>query len=88
MKQSLDTGVEVDNNEVKKNQRHTINKKPNMYKDINKDNQYFGILVIFIYIFIHIWLSLFISLYIFCLLCGVGSSSLRYDANTPFPFEN
>ena len=40
MKQSLDTGVEVDNNEVKKNQRHTTNKKPNMYKDIKKDNQY------------------------------------------------
>ena len=29
--------------EVKKNQRHTTNKKPNMYKDINKDNQYFGL---------------------------------------------
>ena len=43
MKQSLDTGVQVDNNEVKKNQRHTTNKKPNMYKDINKDNQYFGL---------------------------------------------
>ena len=28
---------------VKKNQRHTTNKKPNMYKDINKDNQYFGL---------------------------------------------
>ena len=24
--------------EVKKNQRHTTNKKPNMYKDIKKDN--------------------------------------------------
>ena len=44
IKRSLDTGVEVDNNEVKKNQRHTTNKKPNMYKDINKDNQYFGLL--------------------------------------------
>ena len=43
MKRSLDTGVEVDNNEVKKNQRYTTNKKPNMYKDINKDNQYFGL---------------------------------------------
>ena len=42
MKQNLDTGVEVGNNEVKKNQRHTTNKKPNMYNDINKDNQYFG----------------------------------------------
>ena len=29
--------------EVKKNQSHTTNKKPNMYKDINKDNQYFGL---------------------------------------------
>ena len=38
LKLLLDTGVEVDNNEVKKNQRHTTNKKPNMYKDINKDN--------------------------------------------------
>ena len=26
---------------LKKNQRHTTNKKPIMYKDINKDNQYF-----------------------------------------------
>ena len=26
-----------------KNQRHTTNKKPNMCKDINKDNQYFGL---------------------------------------------
>ena len=43
IKRNLDTGVEVDNNEVKKNQRHTTNKKPNMYKDINKDNQYFGL---------------------------------------------
>ena len=43
IKRSLDTGVEVDNNEVKKNQRHTTNNKPNMYKDINKDNQYFGL---------------------------------------------
>ena len=29
--------------EVKKNQRHTTNKKPNMYKDRTKDNQYFGL---------------------------------------------
>ena len=43
MKRSLDTGIEVDNNEVKKKQRHTTNKKPNMYKDINKDNQHFGL---------------------------------------------
>ena len=43
IKRSLDTGIEVDNNEVKKNQCHTTNKKPNMYKDINKDNQYFGL---------------------------------------------
>ena len=40
MKRNLDTGVEVDNNEVKKN---TTNNKPNMCKDINKDNQYFGL---------------------------------------------
>ena len=33
----------LSNYEVKKNQRHTTNKKPNMYKDINKDNQYFGL---------------------------------------------
>ena len=27
---------------VKKNQRHTTNEKPNMYKDIYNNNQYFG----------------------------------------------
>ena len=43
MKRSLNTGVEVDNSEVKKNQRHTTNKKPNMYKDIYNNNQYFGL---------------------------------------------
>ena len=41
MKRNLDTGAEVCDNRVKKNQRHTTNEKPNMYKDINKDNQYF-----------------------------------------------
>ena len=34
MKQNLDTVVEVYDNRVKKNQRHTTNNKPNMYKDI------------------------------------------------------
>ena len=34
MKRNLDTGVEVCDNRVKKNQRHTTNQKPNMYKDI------------------------------------------------------
>ena len=34
MKRNLDTGVEVDNNEVKENQRHTTNEKPNMYISI------------------------------------------------------
>ena len=43
MKRILDTGVEVCDNRVKKNQRHTANKKPNMYKDIYKKNQYFGL---------------------------------------------
>ena len=43
IKRSLDTGVEVYDNKVKKKQRHTTNNKPNMYKDINKDNQYFGL---------------------------------------------
>ena len=43
MKRSLDTGVEVCDNRVKKYQRHATNKKPNMYKDIYKDNQYFGL---------------------------------------------
>ena len=43
MKRNLDTGVEVDNNEVKKNQRHTTNEKPKMYKDIYNNNQYFGL---------------------------------------------
>ena len=33
----------LNHNEVKKNQRHTTNEKPNMYKDINKDNKYFGL---------------------------------------------
>ena len=37
MKRNLDTGAEVYNNKVKKNQRHTTNKKPTMYKDIYKD---------------------------------------------------
>ena len=31
MKRHLDTGVEVFDNKAKKNQRHTTNKKPNMY---------------------------------------------------------
>ena len=43
MKPSLDMGVEVCDNRVKKNQRHTTNKKPNMYKDICNNNQYFGL---------------------------------------------
>ena len=30
MKRNLDTGVEVCDNRVKKNQRHTTNEKPNM----------------------------------------------------------
>ena len=34
MKPNLDTGVEVYDNRVKKNQRHTTNKKPNMYLNI------------------------------------------------------
>ena len=34
MKRKLDTGVEVYDNKVKKNQRHTTNEKPNMYLDI------------------------------------------------------
>ena len=41
MKLNFDTGVKVCDNRVKKNQSHTTNKKPNMYKDIYKDNQYF-----------------------------------------------
>ena len=28
---------------MKKNQRHTTNEKPNIYKDIYDDNQYFGL---------------------------------------------
>ena len=31
------------NNRVKKNQRHTTNEKPNMYRDIDNNNQYFNI---------------------------------------------
>ena len=34
MKRNLDTGVEVCDNRVNKNQRHTTNEKPNMYKDM------------------------------------------------------
>ena len=34
MKRNLDTGVELCDNRVKKNQRHTTNGKPNMYLDI------------------------------------------------------
>ena len=43
MKQNVDTGVEVCDNRVKKNQRHTKNEKPNMYLDNYNDNQYFGL---------------------------------------------
>ena len=42
MKPKLHTGVEVNNNDVKKKQRHATNEKQNMYKNIfNKKNQYF-----------------------------------------------
>ena len=34
MKRNLDTGIEVYDNKVKQNQRHTTNEKPNMYLDI------------------------------------------------------
>ena len=34
MKRNIDTGVEVCDNRVKKNQRHTTNEKPNMHLDI------------------------------------------------------
>ena len=34
MKGNLDTGIEVCDNKVKKNQRHTTNEKTNMYVDI------------------------------------------------------
>ena len=64
MKRNLDTGVEVCDNRAKKNQRHTTNKKPNMYKDINKDNQYLG-LANRPSSGSKYWLSLYISLYIF-----------------------
>ena len=32
MKRNLDTGVEVCDNRVKKNQHHTTNETPNLYK--------------------------------------------------------
>ena len=38
MKRNLNTGVKVCDNRVKKNQRHTTNKKPNMYEDVYNDN--------------------------------------------------
>ena len=34
IKPKLDTGVEVYDKKVKKNQRHATNEKPNMYSDI------------------------------------------------------
>ena len=34
MKPKLDTGVEVYDNKVKKEQRHTTNEKPNIYINI------------------------------------------------------
>ena len=34
MKRNLDTGIEIYDNKVKKNQRHITNEKPNMYLDI------------------------------------------------------
>ena len=34
MKRNIDTGIEVCGSKVKKKQRHTANKKPNMYLDI------------------------------------------------------
>ena len=76
MKRNLDTCVEVYDDGVKKNQRHTTNEKPNMYKDIYKDNQYFdpeeGVFDRSKY-----WLSLYLYTYLVsCLLCGVGSASL------------
>ena len=40
MKRNLDTGVEVYDNIVKKNQRHITNEKPNMYLDIFNENLY------------------------------------------------
>ena len=42
-------------NEVKKNQRHTTNIKPNMILPWRRSVWQTKILVIFIYIFIHIW---------------------------------
>ena len=38
MKRNLDTGVEVYDNKVEKNQRHATNEKPNMYLDIFDKN--------------------------------------------------
>ena len=43
MKRNLDTGVKVCDDRVKKKQRPTTNEKPNMYKDIYNNNQYFGL---------------------------------------------
>ena len=40
MKRNLDTGVEVYDKKVKKNQRHKTNEKPNMHLDIINKNQY------------------------------------------------
>ena len=43
MEWNFDSGVEVYDNKMKKNQRHTTNEKPNMYLDIfKKNNQYFN----------------------------------------------
>ena len=39
----LFTTTRYDRDRVKKNQRHTTNEKPNMYKEIYNNNQYFGL---------------------------------------------
>ena len=43
MKRNLDTVIEVYDNRVKKNQRHTTNEQPNMYLDMFNYYQYFGL---------------------------------------------
>ena len=59
-----------------------------MYKDINKDNQYFGVYQYLYYReegpltdrnigYLYLYLYTFL---VSCLLCGVGSSSLSFDS--------
>ena len=68
MKQNLDTGVEVCDDRVKKNQHHTTNEKPNMYIGYNKLKPRFRSVV-----------QIFIRVYTLCFLYfAMGNISAKY----------